>query len=191
MVRLRDGGGRGRNSPKVTRLLHRAKAGSISRRQKRARAQQEGEARTSERVSEAAERPPTVPCLREEDHTCQQRRSDVKRAGTASLEHSSDPGVPRKSENPSLVPLPKLTLPASGVVAVRSGSKTHKPRPCTGTGGGVQRPCRRGARARQPWAARRTFLVICSTCYFSGASRPNVQLVSRGLGRPAPSQGRS
>lgn len=70
-----------------------------------------------------------------EDHTCQQNRSDVRRAGAVGRERSSSPVAPRKSGfrgRPSLLPLPKFPLPASVVVAVGSGSKIHKPRPRRG-----------------------------------------------------------
>lgn len=69
------------------------------------------------------------------DHTCQQNRSDVRRAGAVGRERSSSPGALRKSGfrgRPSLLPLPKFPLPASVVVAVGSGSKIHKPRPRLG-----------------------------------------------------------
>lgn len=149
-------------------------------------------------VSEAAEHPPKVPCLREEDRTCQQSRSDVRRAGTASREHSSGPGAHRKSGfcgHPSLLPLPKFTLPASGVVAVRSGSKAQKPRP--------PRACRDVAEAAPEGNPSPTALAGVQDApndmqhvVLFGASRPTLALVSRtvasslrALGRPAPAGG--
>lgn len=162
-------------------------------------AQKEGEAWMSEGVSETAERPPKVPCLREDDHTCQQSRSDVRSAGTASREHSSGPGAPRKSGfcgHLFLLPLPKFTLPASGVVAVRSGSKTRKPRPHPGAGRDVAEAAPEGNPSPSAFAGPQDAPSDMQHLVLFGASRPTLTLVSRAgvsslqaVGRPAPARG--
>lgn len=200
VVRLRGGGGeeeaetparRQGNPPPASGLLGRY---SISRRQKWATAQREGEAWTSGGVSEAAERPPIVPCLREEDHTCQQSWSDVRRAGTASREHSSGPGAPRKSGfcgHPSLLPLPKLTLPASAVVAVGSGSKTPKPRPHLGASRGVLEAVPEGNPSPLALAGPQDVPSDnAAPATFRGVETHSPPRLS-GVGSPRPRQGRS
>lgn len=195
---IRNGGGEREAetvplAAKVSSLLHRAALASAVKAGGRNGPRPTGGVNLKVRgVSEAAECPPVVPCVRKEDHTCQQSRSDVRRAGTVSREHSSGPGAPRKSGfhgHPSLLALPKLTLPASGVVAVGSGSKTRKPRPRPGASRIVQdgvpegNPCPPALACPQDAPHDTQHLLLW------GASRLTLLLICRKSGRPAPTRG--